>query len=155
MKEKENQENALPLLGSIISDPSQELIKKQDEEMRDSYEKYNKLLNKMQKNVNNMGSNKLMNYQNLFNEFDNDVMKFNEEEKKLIELKDALNSETNLPIRIKKNLTKVNKDFENKQKAFERLKTKVEEYKDKYTKDESKKYDEMFNKEAKKENEDE
>ena len=107
----------------------------------------------MQKNVNNMGSNKLMNYQNLFNEFDNDVIKFNEEEKKLTELKDVLNSETNLPIRIIKNITKVNKDFENKQKTFQKLKTKVEEYKDKYTKDESKKYDEMFNNEAKKENE--
>jgi hypothetical protein len=102
-----------------------------------------------------MGSNKLMNYQNLFNEFNNDVIKFNEEEKKLTELKDLLNSETNLPIRIKKNLTKVNKDFENKQKTFQKLKTKVEEYKDKYTKDESKKYDEMFNNEAKKENEEE
>ena len=155
MKEKGNEENALPLLGSMITDPSQELIKKRDEEMRDSFEKYSKLLNKMQKNVNNMGSNKLMNYQNLFNEFDNDVIKFNEEEKKLTELKDLLNSETNLPIRIKKNLTKVNKDFENKQKTFHKLKTKVEEYKDKYTKDESKKYDEMFNNEAKKENEEE
>ena len=102
-----------------------------------------------------MGSNKLMNYQNLFNEYNNDVIKFNEEQKKLIELKDSLNSEIKLPPKIKKNLDKVNKDFENKQKLFEKIKTKVEEYKDKYTKEENKKYDEIFNKKENKENEDE
>ena len=143
MKEK-NGENLMPLLNDIISDPSQELIKKKDEEMRDTYERYVKLLNKMKKNVDNMGSNKLMNYQNLFNEYNKDLVKFNEEQKKLVELKDILNNETNLPKNIKKNLTKVNKDFESKKKVFEKIKTKVEEYKDKYTKDETKKYDQMF-----------
>ena len=150
---KENEEFKQPLLNNIISDPEQQLLQKRDEEMRDSYEKYNKLLNKMKKNVDNMGSNKLINYQNAFNEFNNDVIKFNEEQKKLIELKDILNSEINLPNHIKKNLTKVNKEFDNKQKIFESLKTKVEEYKDKYTKEENKKYDEMFNKGPNKENE--
>ena len=96
-----------------------------------------------------------MNYQNLFKEYNNDVIKFNEEQKKLIELKDSLNSEIKLPPKIKKNLDKVNKDFENKQKLFEKIKTKVEEYKDKYTKEENKKYDEIFNKKENKENEDE
>ena len=153
MKEQEQEEKLQPLLNDLIVDPHQELIKKKDEEMRDTFEKYNKILNKIKKNVDNMEKNKLMNYQNLFNEFNNDVIKFKEEQKKLIELKDFLNGETNLPIRIKKNLTKVNQDFENKQKLFENLNSKVEEYKDKYTKDESKKYDEMFNKETKKENE--
>ena len=143
---KEKKENLQPLLNEIISDPDQEMIKKKDEEMRDTYERYVKLLNKMKKNVDNMGNNKLMNYQNLFNEYNNDVIKFNEEEKKLIELKDILDKEgINLPNNIKKNLTKVNKDFENKKKIFEKLKLKVEEYKDKYTKEENKKYDEMFN----------
>jgi len=154
MKEP-NEEFAQPLLNELIYDPSIKLIEKKDEEMRDSYEKYNKLLNKMKKNVDNMGSNKLMNYQNLFNEYNNDVIKFNEEQKKLIELKDSLNSEIKLPPKIKKNLDKVNKDFENKQKLFEKIKTKVEEYKDKYTKEENKKYDEIFNKKENKENEDE
>jgi hypothetical protein len=143
MKEP-NEEFAQPLLNDLIYDPSIKLLEKKDEEMRDSYEKYNKLLNKMKKNVDNMGSNKLMNYQNLFNEYNNDVIKFNEEQKKLIELKDSLNSEIKLPPKIKKNLDKVNKDFENKQKLFEKIKTKVEEYKDKYTKEENKKYDEIF-----------
>ena len=153
MKEK-NGENLQPLLNDIISDPSQELIKKKDEEMRDTYERYVKLLNKMKKNVDNMGSNKLMNYQNLFNEYNKDLVKFNEEQKKLLELKDILSNESNLPKNIKKNLTKVNKDFENKKKLFEKVKTKVEEYKDKYTKDETKKYDQMFdNTNANKENE--
>jgi syntaxin 7 len=154
MKEP-NEEFAQPLLNDLIYDPSIKLLEKKDEEMRDSYEKYNKLLNKMKKNVDNMGSNKLMNYQNLFNEYNNDVIKFNEEQKKLIELKDSLNSEIKLPPKIKKNLDKVNKDFENKQKLFEKIKTKVEEYKDKYTKEENKKYDEIFNKKENKENEDE
>ena len=152
MKEK-NGENLQPLLNDIISDPSQELIKKKDEEMRDTYERYVKLLNKMKKNVDNMGSNKLMNYQNLFNEYNKDLVKFNEEQKKLLELKDILSNESNLPKNIKKNLTKVNKDFENKKKLFEKVKTKVEEYKDKYTKDETKKYDQMFDTNANKENE--
>ena len=154
MKEP-NEEFAQPLLNDLIYDPSIKLLEKKDEEMRDSYEKYNKLLNKMKKNVDNMGSNKLMNYQNLFNEYNNDVIKFNEEQKKLIELKDSLNSEIKLPPKIKKNLDKVNKDFENKQKLFEKINTKVEEYKDKYTKEENKKYDEIFNKKENKENEDE
>ena len=154
MKEP-NEEFAQPLLNDLIYDPSIKLLEKKDEEMRDSYEKYNKLLNKMKKNVDNMGSNKLMNYQNLFNEYNNDVIKFNEEQQKLIELKDSLNSEIKLPPKIKKNLDKVNKDFENKQKLFEKIKTKVEEYKDKYTKEENKKYDEIFNKKENKENEDE
>lgn len=154
MKEP-NEEFAQPLLNDLIYDPSIKLLEKKDEEMRDSYEKYNKLLNKMKKNVDNMGSNKLMNYQNLFNEYNNDVIKFNEEQKKLIELKDSLNSEIKLPPKIKKNLDKVNKDFENKQKLFEKIKTKVEEYKDKYTKEENKKYDEIFNKKENKENENE
>ena len=152
MKEK-NGENNQPLLSDIISDPSQVLIKKRDEEMRDTYERYSKLLNKMKKNVDKMGSNKLMNYQNLFNEYNQDLIKFNEEQKKLIELKEALNNETNLPKNIKKNLSKVNKDFESKQKVFEKIKTKVEEYKDKYTKEETKKYDQMFDTGANKENE--
>ena len=152
MKEK-NGENLQPLLNDIISDPSQELIKKKDEEMRDTYERYVKLLNKMKKNVDNMGSNKLMNYQNLFNEYNKDLVKFNDEQKKLLELKDILSNESNLPKNIKKNLTKVNKDFENKKKLFEKVKTKVEEYKDKYTKDETKKYDQMFDANANKENE--
>ena len=152
MKEK-NEENYQPLLSDIISDPSQVLIKKRDEEMRDTYERHSKLLNKMKKNVDKMGSNKLMNYQNLFNEYNQDLIKFNEEQKKLIELKEALNNETNLPKNIKKNLTKVNKDFESKQKVFEKIKTKVEEYKDKYTKEETKKYDQMFDAGANKENE--
>ena len=152
MKEK-NGENYQPLLSDIISDPSQVLIKKRDEEMRDTYERYSKLLNKMKKNVDKMGSNKLMNYQNLFNEYNQDLIKFNEEQKKLIELKEALNNETNLPKKIKINLTKVNKDFESKQKVFEKIKTKVEEYKDKYTKEETKKYDQMFDAGANKENE--
>ena len=107
MKEP-NEEFAQPLLNDLIYDPSIKLLEKKDEEMRDSYEKYNKLLNKMKKNVDNMGSNKLMNYQNLFNEFDKDMIKFNEEQKRLIELKDILNSETNLPDKVKKNLSKVN-----------------------------------------------
>ena len=121
--------------------------------MRDTYERYVKLLNKMKKNVDNMGSNKLMNYQNLFNEYNKDLVKFNDEQKKLLELKDILSNESNLPKNIKKNLTKVNKDFENKKKLFEKVKTKVEEYKDKYTKDETKKYDQMFDANANKENE--
>ena len=103
MKEP-NEEFAQPLLNDLIYDPSIKLLEKKDEEMRDSYEKYNKLLNKMKKNVDNMGSNKLMNYQNLFNEYNNDVIKFNEEQKKLIELKDSLNSEIKLPPKITNDL---------------------------------------------------
>ena len=140
---KEEDEKDKPFL-----DDDSKLIEKKDEEMRDTYEKYCKLLNKMKKNVENMGSNKLMNYQNLFNDFNNDIIKFNEEGKKLLKLKDDLNEETNLPDKIKKNLDRVNKDFENNKKIIEKLKLKVEEYKDKYTKEETKKYDEMFNKEA-------
>ena len=151
MDEKDEKEK--PFLNNI-SDNS-ELLEKKDEEMRDTYEKYCKLLNKMKKNVENMGTNKLMNYQNLFNDFNNDFIQFNEEEKKLIKLKDDLNDETNLPDKIKKNLDRVNKDFENNKKTIEKLKIKVEEYKDKYTKEETKKYDEMFNNEANKENEEE
>jgi t-SNARE complex subunit (syntaxin) len=154
MKE-EKEENEEPLLNEINPESPEEIIKKKDEEMRDAYERYNKLLNKMKKNVDSMGSNKLMNYQNLFNEFNKDVIKFNEEQKKLIELKDSLNSETNLPNNIRQNLSKVNKDFANKQKIFEEIKSKVEEYKDKYTKDESNKYDEMFNNIKNKENDEE
>jgi len=154
MKE-EKEDNEEPLLNDINSLSEEEIIKKKDEEMRDTYERYNKLLNKMKKNVDNMGSNELMNYQNLFNEFNKDVIKFNEEQKKLIKLKDELNSEINLPNNIKQNLSKVNKDFENKQKIFEEIKSKVEEYKDKYTKDESNKYDEMFNNMKNKQNEEE
>ena len=154
MKE-EKEENEEPLLNDINPESPEEIIKKKDEEMRDAYERYNKLLNKMKKNVDSMGSNKLMNYQNLFNEFNKDVIKFNEEQKKLIELKDSLNSETNLPNNIRQNLSKVNKDFANKQKIFEEIKSKVEEYKDKYTKDESNKYDEMFNNIKNKENDEE
>ena len=85
MKE-EKEENEEPLLNDINPESPEEIIKKKDEEMRDAYERYNKLLNKMKKNVDSMGSNKLMNYQNLFNEFNKDVIKFNEEQKKLIEL---------------------------------------------------------------------
>ena len=135
MDEKDEKEK--PFLNNI-SDNS-ELLEKKDEEMRDTYEKYCKLLNKMKKNVENMGSNKLMNYQNLFNDFNNDIIKFNEEEKKLLKLKDDLNEETNLPDKIKKNLDRVNKDFENNKKIIEKLKLKVEEYKEKYKKKEKKK----------------
>ena len=46
MKEP-NEEFAQPLLNDLIYDPSIKLLEKKDEEMRDSYEKYNKLLNKM------------------------------------------------------------------------------------------------------------
>ena len=152
-EEKEDKEEQL--LNDVNQLPEEEIIKKKDEEMRDSYERYNKLLNKMKKNVDNMGSNELMNYQNLFNEFNKDLIKFNEEQKKLIKLKDDLNSEINLPNNIKQNLSKVNKDFANKQKMFEEIKLKVEEYKDKYTKDESNKYDEMFNNLQNKKNEEE
>ena len=154
MKE-EKEENEEPLLNDINAESKEDIIKKKDEEMRDTYERYNKLLNKMKKNVDNMGSNELMNYQNLFNEFNKDLIKFNEEQKKLIKLKDDLNSEINLPNNIKQNLSKVNKDFANKQKIFEEIKLKVEEYKDKYTKDESNKYDEMFNNLQNKKNEEE
>ena len=144
MEEEKGKENILPLLGDMISDPSQEIIKQKDQEMRDTFEKYSKLLNKMKKNVNTMGNAKLMNYQNLFNEYNNDVIKLKEEEKKLVELKDILEKEGNLPNYIQKNLKKVNNDLEIKKDVFQRLNTKVEEYKDKYTKDENKKYDEMF-----------
>ena len=84
MEEEKGKENILPLLGDIISDPSQAIIKQKDQEMRDTFEKYSKLLNKMKKNVNSMGNAKLMNYQNIFNEYNNDVIKLKEEEKKLV-----------------------------------------------------------------------
>ena len=156
MEEEKGKENILPLLGDIISDPSQVIIKKKDQEMRDTFEKYSKLLNKMKKIVNTMGNAKLMNYQNLFNEYNNDVIKLKDEEKKLVELKDILENEGNLPNNIQKNLKKVNNDLEIKKDVFQRLNTKVEEYKDKYTKDENKKYDEMFKEqEEKKEENDE
>ena len=161
MKDQEEEENnQQPLLNDILA-PNEKNpvnnIEKNDEEMRDSFEKFSKILNKMEKNVENMSDYKLMNYQNLFNEFDNDIQRFNEEQKKLIELKEILNSETNLPDKVKKNLSKVNKDFENKKKIFEKLKNTVEGYKEKYTKEEKKKYDDMFNeaKEKKNQNEDE
>ena len=144
----DGEENNKPLLENILTgdDPNiLEQIKKNDEEMRDSFETYSKLLNKMKKNVDSMGDNKLMNYKNLFSEFDNDMIKFNEEQKKLLELKDILNSETNLPENVKKNLNKVNNDFENKKKMFEALKSTVEDYKAKYTQEENNKYDHMFN----------
>ena len=144
------EENNKPLLENILTSDDPNIINqiiKKDEEMRDSFEKYSKILNKMKKNVDNMGDNKLMNYQNLFNEFDNDMILFNKEQKKLIELKEILNSEVNLPDNVKNNLSKVNKDLENKKKIFENLKNKVEEYKEKYTKDENKKYDNLFNNE--------
>jgi syntaxin 7 len=160
MKDEEEENNQRPLLNDILEGNDNKLdnqIEKKDEEMRDSFEKFSKILNKMEKNVENMSDFKLMNYQNLFNEFDNDMIRFNDEQKKLLELKDILNSETNLPDKVKKNLSKVNKDFENKKKIFEKLKTKVEEYKEKYTKEENKKYDDMFNeaKEKKNQNEEE
>lgn len=160
MDEKEDN-NAQPLLNDIISSQNKNLdgeneIEKNDEKMRDAFENYSKLLNKMKKNVDNMGQNKLMNYQNLFNEFNNDMIRLKEEQKNLLELKDILNSETNLPENVKKNLTKVNKDLENKNKIFEQLKNTVEEYKDKFTKDENKKYDNLFDdKKEKTENENE
>ena len=142
------EENNKPLLENILTSDDPNIINqiiKKDEEMRDSFENYSKILNKMKKNVDSMGDNKLMNYQNLFNEFDNDMIRFNEEQKKLIELKEILNSEVNLPENVKNNLSKVSKDLENKKKIFETLKNKVEEYKEKYTKDENKKYDNLFN----------
>ena len=144
MKEP-NEEFAQPLLNDLIYDPSIKLLEKKDEEMRDSYEKYNKLLNKMKKNVDNMGSNKLMNYQNLFNEFNKDMIKFNEEKKRLTQLKDILNSESNLPDKIKKNLSKVNTDLENKNKIFENLKNSVENYKDECAEEENNYYNNIFN----------
>ena len=159
MDEKEDN-NDHPLLDDIISSENKNLgneneIEKNDEKMRDAFENYSKLLNKMKKNVDNMGKNKLMNYQNLFNEFNNDMIHCNEEYKKLLELKEILNSETNLPENVKNNLSKVNKDLENKNKIFEQLKNTVEEYKEKYTKDENKKYDNLFNDDQKEKNEDE
>lgn len=144
----DGEENNKPLLENILKgdDPNiLEQINKNDEEMRDSFENYSKLLNKMKKNVDSMGDNKLMNYKNLFNEFDNDMIKLNEEQKKLLELKEILNSEINLPENVKKNLDKVNKDLENKKKMFEALKSSVEDYKAKYTQEENNKYDHMFN----------
>ena len=144
------EENNKPLLENILTSDDPNIINqiiKKDEEMRDSFENYSKILNKMKKNVDNMGDNKLMNYQNLFNEFDKDMISFNEEQKKLLEIKEILNSEVNLPENVKNNLSKVNKDLENKKKIFENLKNKVEEYKEKYTKDENKKYDNLFNNE--------
>ena len=160
IEQEEEENNQQPLLNDILENNDKKLdneIEKNDEEMRDSFEKFSKILNKMEKNVGNMSDFKLMNYQNLFNEFDNDMQRFNEEQKKLLELKDILNSETNLPDKVKKNLSKVNKDFENKKKIFEKLKAQVEEYKEKYTKEENKKYDDMFNeaKEKKNQNEEE
>ena len=146
-----------PLLGDILENKIkfEKKIEKQDEEMRDSFEKYSKILNKMKKNVENMGDNKLMNYQNLFNEFDNDMIRLQEEQKKLIELKQILNNEVNLPENVKKNLSKVNKDLETKKEMFEKLKNSVDEYKDKYTKEENKKYDNIFNEANKEKNENE
>ena len=73
------------------------------------------------------------------------MLRFKEEQKKLLELKDILNSKTSLPENVKKNISKVNKDLENKDKIFEQLKNTVEEFKDKFTKDENKKYDNLFN----------
>ena len=141
----EEDENKQPLLNDIISPNNKNEIEKNDEEIRDAFENYRKLLDKMEKNVKNMGDYKLMNYQNLFNEFDNDMIKFNEQQRKLTELKDILNSEVNLPDNVKKHLTKINKDFENKNKIFEKLKNTVEQYKDKYTKEANNKYDNLFN----------
>ena len=86
---EENENNDMPLLDNILQgegnkvDEKNKEIEKNDEEMRDAFENYSKLLNKMKKNVENMGENKLMNYQNLFNEFDKDMIKFNEEKKDL------------------------------------------------------------------------
>ena len=161
---EEQKENIQPLLENILSSEGKNLdnidnenneIQKNDEEMRDAYENYSKLLNKMKKNVDAMGENKLMNYQNLFNEFDKDMINFNKEQKKLLELKDILNSETNLPDKVKNNLSKVNKDFENKNKIFEKLKNTVEQYKEKYTKEDNKIYDNILNeKNDEKDNED-
>ena len=161
---EEQKENIQPLLENILSSEGKNLdnidnenneIQKNDEEMRDAYENYSKLLNKMKKNVDAMGENKLMNYQNLFNEFDKDMINFNKEQKKLLELKDILNSETNLPDKVKNNLSKVNKDFENKNKIFEKLKNTVEQYKEKYTKEDNKIYDNMlYEKNDEKDNED-
>jgi len=164
---EEQEKNNQPLLEDILSSKGKNLdnidnednedneIQKNDEKMREAYENYSKLLNKMKKNVDTMGENKLMNYQNLFNEFDKDMINFNKEQKKLLELKDILNSEANLPEKIKNNVSKVNKDFENKNKIFEKLKIKVEQYKEKYTKEDNKIYDDMFNeKNNEKDNED-
>ena len=167
---EEQEEGIQPLLENILSSEGKNLdnidnkdnednedneIQKNDEKMRDAYENYSKLLNKMKKNVDTMGDNKLMNYQNLFNEFDKDMINFNKEQKKLLELKDILNSETNLPDKVKNNLSKVNKDFENKNKIFEKLKNTVEQYKEKYTKEDNKIYDNMLNeKNDEKDNED-
>jgi len=164
---EEQEKNNQPLLEDILSSKGKNLdnidnednedneIQKNDEKMREAYENYSKLLNKMKKNVDAMGENKLMNYQNLFNEFDKDMINFNKEQKKLLELKDILNSEANLPEKIKNNVSKVNKDFENKNKIFEKLKIKVEQYKEKYTKEDNKIYDDMFNeKNNEKDNED-
>ena len=46
-EEKEDKEE--PLLNDVNQLPEEEIIKKKDEEMRDAYERYNKLLNKMKK----------------------------------------------------------------------------------------------------------
>ena len=149
------EEQRLPLLEDKIFPKDSEKeneIKKNDEEMRDSFENYSKLLNKMKKNVDNMGSNKLMNYQNLFNEFDNDMIRLNEEQKKLFELKEILNSEINLPEKVKKNISKVDKDFQNKYNIYQQLKQNVEDYKAKYTKEEKKKYEIIFNEAKENEN---
>ena len=79
MNEEEEEIKNQPLLDDMISPDNKDLFKeiqKKDEDMRDSFENYSKILNKMQKNVENMGKNKLMNYQNLFNEFNYDMLHF-------------------------------------------------------------------------------
>jgi len=120
-------------------------IKKEDEEMRDSFKNLSKLVEKMKKNVESMGENKLMNYNILFTEFDTDVISFNKGEKKLLKLVDNLSKESNLPKNIKKNLEKVQTNYKNKKDIFEKLKNSVEDYKCKYLNDQEKNYNDMFN----------
>ena len=83
-----------------------EQLNNQRDEMIESFDACNKILNNMKKNIEIMEKPKLMNYEDLFQSFATQIMQFEKEKSNLKNLKESLENKYDLPSEIKSNIKK-------------------------------------------------
>ena len=112
-----------------------EQLNNQRDEMIESFDACNKILNNMKKNIEIMEKPKLMNYEDLFQSFATQIMQFEKEKSNLKNLKESLENKYDLPSEIKSNIKKIDEVWGDKIKQYEKYKNIVNDYRSKYSKD--------------------
>ena len=112
-----------------------EQLNNQRNEMIESFDACNKILNNMKKNIEIMEKPKLMNYEDLFQSFATQIMQFEKEKSNLKNLKESLENKYDLPSEIKSNIKKIDEVWGDKIKQYEKYKNIVNDYRSKYSKD--------------------